>query len=153
MARTLTLPPGKKLRTGRRSVRLALAAGPDPEPEKPAPAKKPPWRERMAAEVEALTGGDLPPVFGPLRDGKARWMPFTVGLRDAFLACYREADPARVRRVFARLVGSDPYLRALAREGARRHDLDGTALGPVSEAHRARAARQLEARRAKEGNP
>lgn len=64
MARTLTLPPGKKLRTGRRSVRPALAAGPAPEPEKPAPAKKPPWRERMAAEVEALTGGDLPPVAG-----------------------------------------------------------------------------------------
>ena len=161
--------PGGGERTAAASVgrRVVFVDGPPcgradcpaPEPEKPAPAKKPPWRERMAAEVEALTGGDLPPVFGPLRDGKARWMPFTVGLRDAFLACYRdaflacyrEADPARVRRVFARLAGSDPYLRALAREGARRHDLDGTALGPVSEAHRARAARQLEARRAKEG--
>lgn len=132
-------------------LRPAPAAGPVPAPERPAPAKKPPWAERMAAEVEALTGGDLPPVFGPLRDTKAPWMPFTVGLRDAFLACYRDADPARVRRLFSRIAGSDSYLRALAREGARRHDLDGTALGPVSEAHRARAARQLEARRAKGG--
>ena len=103
----------------------------------------------MAAEVETLTGGDLPPVFAPLRDTKAPWMPFTVGLRYAFLACWPDADERRVRRPFARLAGSAPYLRALAREGARRHDLDGCPLGPVSDVHRARARRQLEARRAK----
>ena len=107
------------------------------------------WRERMAAEVEALTGGHVPAVFGPLRTTGAPWMPFTVGIRDAFMACCPDADERRVRRLFARLCGSDGYLRALAREGARRHDLDGTPLGPVSDAHRARAAQQLEARRAK----
>lgn len=130
----------------RETAASALAASPGTAPEKPAPAT---WRECMAAEVEALTGGHAPAVFGPLRATGAPWMPFTVGLRDAFLACYPEADECRVRRLFARVCGSDQYLRALAREGARRHDLDGCPLGPVSEAHRTRAAQQLEARRAK----
>lgn len=129
----------------------AFAASPGTAPGMPAPAGTAPvtWRERMAAEVEALTGGHVPAVLGPLRATGAPWMPFTVGLRDAFMACYPDADEHRVRRLFARLCGSDGYLRALAREGARRHDLDGALLGPVSDAHRARAAQQLEARRAK----
>ena len=134
----------------------ALAASPGTAPENPAPARPAfgwmpapvTWRERMAAEVEALAGGHAPAVFGPLRAG-GPWMPFTCGLRDAFLACYPEADVDRVRRLFARVCGSDGYLRALSREGARRHDLDGCPLGPVSDAHRTRAAQQLEARRAK----
>ena len=124
----------------------ACAASPGTAPGKPAPET---WRERMAAEVEALTGGHVPAVFGPLRATGAPWMPFTVGIRDAFMACYPGADERRVGRLFARLCGRDGYLRALAREGARRHDLDGTPLGPVSDAHRARAAQRLEARRAK----
>ena len=132
----------------------AFAASPGTAPGKPAPGVAPPaapvtWRERMAAEVEALTGGHVPAVFGPLRATGAPWMPFTVGIRDAFTACYPDADEHRVRRLFARLCASDGYLRALAREGARRHDLDGAPLGPVSDAHRARAAQRLEARRAK----
>ena len=129
----------------------ALAASPVTAAERPAPAGTAPvtWRERMVAEVEALTGGHVPAVFGPLRATGAPWMPFTVGLRDAFMACCPDADEHRVRRLFARLCASDGYLRALAREGARRHGLDGTPLGPVSDAHRARAAQLLEARRAK----
>ena len=135
----------------------ALAASPGTATENPAPARPAfgwmpapvTWRERMAAEVEALTGGHAPAVFGPLRATGGPWMPFTVGLRDAFMACYPEADVDRVRRLFARVCASDGYLRALAREGARRHDLDGVPLGPVSDAHRTRAAQQLEARRAK----
>ena len=107
------------------------------------------WRERMAAEVRALTGGHVPAVFDPLRATGGSWMPFTVGIRDAFMACYPEANERRVRRLFARLADSDQYLRALAREGARRHDLDGCPLGPVSDTHRARTAQRLEARRAK----
>ena len=129
----------------------ALAASPGTAPARPAFGWMPApvtWRERMAAEVEALAGGHAPAVFGPLRAG-GPWMPFTCGLRDAFLACYPEADERRVRRLFARLCASDGYLRALAREGARRHDLDGSPLGPVSDAHRTRAAQQLEARCAK----
>ena len=110
----------------------ACAACPGTAPETPAPAT---WRERVAAEVEALTGGSVPAVFGPLRAG-GPWMPFTVGLRDAFMACYPEADEQRVRRLFARTCASDGYLWALAREGARRHDLEGSPLGPVSDAHR-----------------
>ncbi len=90
----------------------------------------------------------MPPVLGPLRAG-GPWMPFTLGLRDAFMVRYPEADEDRVRRLFARLCASDGYLRALAREGARRHDLEGCPLGPVSDAHRTRAAQQIEARRAK----
>ena len=141
-------PSAGKMRTNADKPRphlSAFAASPGSPPERPAPAT---WRERMAAEVEALTGGDVPAVFGPLRAG-GPWMPFEVGSRDAFMACYPEADECRVRRLFARLAGSSRYLQALAREGARRHDLDGSPLGPVSDAHRARAARQLEARRAK----
>ena len=144
------------------AVVSAFAASPGTAPGKPAPGVTPParpafggvsapvtWRERMAAEVEALTGGHVPAVFGPLRATGGPWMPFAVGLRDAFMASYPAADAHRVRRLFARLCVSDGYLRALAREGARRHDLDGTPLGPVSDAHRARAAQRLEARRAK----
>ena len=134
----------------------AASALPGTAPSMPAPARPAfgwvpaavTWRERMAAEVEALAGGHAPAVFGPLRSG-GPWMPFTCGLRDAFMACYPEADECRVRRLFARVCASDGYLRALAREGARRHDLDGVPLGPVSDAHRTRAAQQLEARRAK----
>ena len=37
---------------------------------------------------------DVPAVFGPLRAG-GPWMPFTVGLRDAFMACYPDADECR----------------------------------------------------------
>ena len=143
-------PSSGEMRTNADSADAAVsafAASPGrTAPEKPAPAT---WRERMAAEVEALTGGHVPAVFGPLRARGAPWMPFTCGIRDAFMACYPEADERRVRRLFARLAGSEQYLRALAREGARRHDLDGCPLGPVSDAHRARAAQRLEARRAK----
>ena len=139
-------PSSGETRTNADTAASALAASPGTAPENPAPVT---WRERMAAEVEALAGGHVPAVFGPLRATGAPWMPFTVGLRDAFLACYPDADECRVRRLFARLAGSDQYLRALAREGARRHDLDGCPLGPVSDAHRTRAAQQLEARRAK----
>ena len=135
----------------------ALAASPGTAPEKTAPARPAfgwmpvpvTWRDRMAAEVESLTGGHAPAVFGPLRATGGPWMPFTCGIRDAFMACYPEADEPRVRRLFSRLCASDEYLRALAREGARRHDLDGCPLGPVSDAHRTRAAALLEARRAK----
>ena len=150
-------PSAGEKRTNADTAASALAASPGTAPEDPAPARPAfgwmpapvTWRERMAAEVEALAGGDAPAVFGPLRATGAPWMPFTVGLRDAFLACYPEADVDRVRRLFARVCASDGYLRALSREGARRHDLDGSPLGPVSEAHRTRAAQQLEARRAK----
>ena len=142
---------------GAHAALCAFAPSPGTAAGKPAPARpafgwvpaRVTWRERMAAEVEALTGGHVPAVFGPLRTTGAPWMPFTVGLRDAFMASYPDADEYRVRRLFARLCASDGYLRALAREGARRHDLDGTPLGPVSDAHRARAAQRLEARRAK----
>ena len=123
----------------------ACASSPGTAPGMPAPAT---WRERMAAEVEALTGGHVPPVLGPLRAG-GPWMPFTLGLRDAFMVRYPEADEDRVRRLFARLCASDGYLRAMAREGARRHDLEGCPIEPVSDAHRTRAAQQIEARRAK----
>ena len=159
------VPSSGEMRTNADSADAAVsafAASPGTAPGKPAPTGAPParpafgwvpapvtWRERMAAEVEALTGGHVPAVFGPLRATGAPWMPFTCGLRDAFTACYPDADEHRVGRLFARLAGSDGYLRALAREGARRHDLDGTPLGPVSDAHRALAAQRLEARRAK----
>ena len=157
-------PSSGEVRTNADSADAAVsacAASPGTAAEKPAPGVAPParpafgwvpapltWRERMAAEVEALTGGHVPAVFGPLRATGAPWMPFTVGLRDAFMARCPDADERRVRRLFARLCASDGYLRALAREGARRHDLDGAPLGPVSDAHRARAAQRLEARRA-----
>ena len=153
-------PSSGETRTNAHSAHAALCAfapSPGTAAGKPAPARpafgwvpaRVTWRERMAAEVEALTGGHVPAVFGPLRATGAPWMPFTCGLRDAFMASYPAADEHRVRRLFARLCGSDGYLRALAREGARRHDLDGTPLGPVSDAHRARTAQRLEARRAK----
>ena len=150
-------PSSGEKRTNADTAASALAASPGTAPEDPAPARPAfgwmpapvTWRERMAAEVEALAGGDAPAVFGPLRATGAPWMPFTCGIRDAFLACYPEADVDRVRRLFARVCASDGYLRALSREGARRHDLDGCPLGPVSDAHRTRAAQQLEARRAK----
>ena len=149
-------PSSGERRTNADTAASALAAPPGTAPENPAPARPAfgwmpapvTWRDRMAAEVESLAGGHAPAVFGPLRAG-GPWMPFTVGLRDAFMACYPEADVNRVRRLFARVCASDGYLRALAREGARRHDLDGVPLGPVSDAHRTRAAQQLEARRAK----
>ena len=149
-------PSSGEKRTNADTAASALAASPGTAPENPAPARPAfgwmpapvTWRERMAAEVEALAGGHAPAVFGPLRAG-GPWMPFTCGLRDAFLACYPEADERRVRRLFARVCASDGYLRALSREGARRHDLDGVPLGPVSDAHRTRAAAQIEARRAK----
>lgn len=138
-------------RTSADTAAPAPAASPGTAPARPAFGWVPApvtWRERMAAEVEALTGGRPPAVLGAVRSG-GPWMPFTVGIRGAFLAAYPEADVDRVRRLFARLCASDGYLRALAREGARRHDLDGIPLGPVSDAHRARAAQQIEARRAK----
>ena len=151
----LRAPSSGEMRTNADSADAgasAFAPSPGTAPGKPAPAMpaRVTWRERMAAEVEALTGGGhVPAVFSPLRATGAPWMPFTVGLRDVFMASYPDADEHRVRRLFARLCASDRYLRALAREGAKRHDLDGNPLGPVSDAHRARAAQQLEARRAK----
>ena len=153
-------PSSGEMRTSADSADAAMSAfapSPGTAAGKPAPARPAfgwvpalvTWRERMVREVEALTGGHVPAVFGPLRATGAPWMPFTVGLRDAFMACYPEADESRTRRLFARLCGSDGYLRALAREGARRHDLDGRPVAPVSDAERARAAQRLEARRAK----
>ena len=122
-------PSAGERRTNADTAASALAASPGTAPEDPAPARPAfgwmpapvTWRERMAAEVEALAGGRAPAVFGPLRATGAPWMPFTCGIRDAFMACYPDADECRVRRLFARVCGSDQYLRAMAREGAAQH--------------------------------
>ena len=126
-------------------VGVAALAAERAEPE-PAPATVEPrggdkatWRERMAVDLHAMTGGETPAAFRWLVGAEGPALALMVGAREAFVARWPEADGAAVRGWLARLCRSKQYLAALAEEGADRFDLDGRPVGPVSAKHRALA--------------
>ena len=97
------------------------------------------WRERMAGDLHAMTGGGTPEVFRWLVDAEAPALPLMLGARAALVGRCPAADRAAVKAWLERLCGSSRYLAALGEEGAARFNLDGRPVGPVSAKHRALA--------------
>ena len=112
----------------------------------PAPAKverracdKATWRERMAVDLHAMTGGETPAAFRWLVDARAPALPLMVGAAAAFEARYPGVDRGTAGAWLGRLCRYSRYLFALSADGAMRHDLDGLPVAPVSDEHRKRA--------------
>jgi hypothetical protein len=79
----------------------------------------------------------------------ARPRPFVIGISADFEA-RRDPDrsrPVTVQRLLAHVTASPLYLRALARPGSMRHDIDGNPVDAVSDEHRAEAMARLAERR------
>jgi sRNA-binding protein len=103
---------------------------------------------RQAARVLARETGF--PLFTTIAETLVA-IPMPVGVDEmvAAAAAERGGDVAarRARRALYQLAISTCYLTALSIKGARRHDVNGKPVGPVSAEHQARARAQLEPRR------
>lgn len=73
-------------------------------------------------------------------------LPLRIGIRAQLVELAKDGRRLQVRKILKNYAGRTSYLRALAEEGAQRHDLTGTAIEPVSEEHRADAAKRLAVR-------
>lgn len=99
--------------------------------------------------LAALTGA---PLFAAMRDsGEAK--PMAIGIWKAAVAATGQGGRKEVRRMLHRLTTSKRYIASCAAEGARRHNLDGSDAGPVSDTHRERAIALLAAYRATKTAP
>ena len=103
------------------------------KPVEPAPDKK----SRALKAVSFLASLDLP-LFMQM-DKLGEFLPMAVGIRETMLA--RVAPPLhqRVRKALPHITQSMGYRNAVCAEGARRHNLDGSDAGAVSDEHRAHA--------------
>jgi hypothetical protein len=116
----------------------------------PAPAPPPPSipiiprKERIAALVKTLER-TWPAAFDP-----SEVRPLRIGSDDEIgQALAGQASKKLIGEALAAWTGHDPYLEALAREGARRVALDGSDAGPVTNDERGFAAQRLAERQAR----
>lgn len=110
-------------------------------------------REREVAKTEAINAlltrpiAVLPAKIGdPIR-------PFALGLWDEIRPLLKpEFSVTALRKAMATYVHSRSYQRAVARPGSVRHDINGTPVGPVSDADRLDAHQQYEGFKARDGS-
>src|SRR4051812_43030951 len=127
------------------AVKAAKTAdlGRGPRPSGPVAARE--WDVAHAAALRALL--TQPPAVLPNQVGDPL-LPLQIGIRDALLPLLRPgAEPEALARALRAYTRSTGYFMACARKDAMRHDLDGRAVGPVSEEHRTGAVKAVQGRR------
>src|SRR4051794_8262869 len=90
-----------------------------------------------------------PPAVLPNQVGDPL-LPLRIGIRDVLLPLPRPgAEPEALARALRAYTRSTGYFMACARKDAMRHDLEGRAVEPVSEEHRAGAVKAVQGRRSR----
>jgi ProP effector len=133
------------------SGRPILKLNKTPEPPPPAETRKPTAEEAAAAIAEARRWleATFPAAFGP------QVKPLAIGAhREVMAKAFEAGRPLRwTRSALRRHTGSYTYLRALAAEGAWRHDLHGNTTETVAPEHREHAKEQLAEARVRRKEP
>ena len=107
-----------------------------------------PYREHCKQLRHEL--GERWPAVLPQRSSWEVSVALAMGIREALLArCGIEAQAEAMSLLIHRMTRRDAYVRALAAEGAQRHDIDGNPVETVSDEHLELALRALAGRAAK----
>jgi hypothetical protein len=126
----------------------AAASAPKPKPANPAKPAKP------AKQAKPPKPANPPPKKTPPSVKKARrhmsgfkavreYMPLVIGARELLQAGRTRREQEVITRRLGHHVNSVRYLTAVAAEDSMRHSLDGLAVEPVSDIHRAYARARL----------
>jgi sRNA-binding protein len=128
-----TVFPEKRDRPGR-----AVASKPKP----PAPEPKVQSDVVLLADLQVMNSA----LWNPEQP-----QPLAVGVREQLYAAAEQLNASRklVRRFLTAWTMATAYQQALTEPGARRHNLDGTVAGEVSEQHAEQARQRVEQRRRK----
>ena len=131
--------------TGKRPI-LRLKAGklaPEAEPPKSDTSEPPKKRPDVWDAVHLLAEFDLP-LFKMMVE-KSALLPMAIGIREALFAGIDAKRRREVSRALVTITRSSPYAQALLTDDAKRFDINGAIVEPVSQEHRASARARLAA--------